>query len=58
LETEQKVIGLQKIAQELSDEKQSLRNMLFQRLNIMTKTTLIESEITEDERKSGQKLLK
>jgi hypothetical protein len=58
LETEQKVIGLQKIAQELSDEKQSLRNMFFQRLNIMRKTAIIESEITEDERKNGQKLLK
>jgi tetratricopeptide (TPR) repeat protein len=58
LEAEQKIISLQKIAQEPSEEKQSLRNTLFQHLNIMTKTALIESEITEEERKNGQKLLK
>ena len=50
--------SLQKITQELSESKESLRNTLFHQLNILTKTSLIESEINEDERKSGQKLLK
>jgi len=58
LETEQKLITFQKIAQNLSEEEQSFRNTLFQQINIIRKTALIETEITDDERKSGQKLLK
>jgi len=58
LEFEQKVESLQRIAENYSKEKQSFRNIVIQHFEIMKKTTLIESEISDDERKSGQKLLK
>jgi len=58
LETEQKVTELQKIAGKLSEEEKSLRTILFQQFNIMKKTILMESEISDEEQKNGQKLLK
>jgi len=58
LETEQKVASLQKMSDNFSKEKQSFRNMVIQHFEIVKKTSLIESEISEEERKNGQKLLK
>ncbi|GHT79251.1 hypothetical protein AGMMS50262_22750 [Bacteroidia bacterium] len=58
IETEQKIIELQKIVHEFSKKEQSSRNILLQHFNVLKKAALIENDITEDERKSGQKLLK
>jgi len=58
LETEQKIESLQKMSDDFSKEKQSFRNIVIQHFDIIKKTTLLESEISEEERKSGQKLLK
>jgi len=55
---EQKMERLQKMADDFSIENHSFRNILFQHFNILKKTTLISSQISDDERKNGQKLLK
>jgi len=58
METENKILNLQKLAIEHSKEKQSYQDNLFQYYNILKSTALFESEISEDERKNGQKLIK
>jgi tetratricopeptide (TPR) repeat protein len=58
LEAEYKITGLQKMAQEHSEEKQSLRSIILEYFNVLRKAALIEQRISETERKNGQGLLK
>lgn len=55
---EEKIKTLQNIATDFSKEKQTFRNIVVLHFEVMKKTALLESEIPEDERKSGKKLLK
>ncbi|MDR3340441.1 MAG: tetratricopeptide repeat protein [Candidatus Symbiothrix sp.] len=64
-ETKQSVINLEKLAndyekqvKDYSEENQSVRNILLQHFEILKKAALIKNEINEDERKSGQNLIK
>jgi tetratricopeptide (TPR) repeat protein len=58
LEAECKIISLSKMAKEYSGEKQSSKAIILQYFNILRKAALIGTYLTEDERKSGQGLLK
>ena len=58
LETERKINDFQNIAHKYSENEQSFRDTLFQHFNILKKAAMIESQITEEERKNGKKLLK
>jgi tetratricopeptide (TPR) repeat protein len=62
LKAEYNINSLQKMAMEItkeySEEKQTLRLLILQYSNILKKSALIEKNITDEERKNGQSLLK
>lgn len=58
LEAEYKIIGLQKMAKEFSEEKQSLKSVVLQYFDILRKSASIDKHINAEERKNGQGLLK
>jgi tetratricopeptide (TPR) repeat protein len=58
LEAGYKITSLSKMAKEYSEEKQTSKSIIIQYFNILRKVALIERYIAEDERKSGQGLLK
>jgi len=58
LETEQKIMSLQKMADSFSQEKNTLRNYLLEHFDILKKTALLQNTIKENELVNGKKLLK
>jgi tetratricopeptide (TPR) repeat protein len=58
LETEQKIIDLQKMVDNFSKESDTFHNILLQQFGILRKTALMETVLCESEQISGQKLLK
>jgi tetratricopeptide (TPR) repeat protein len=58
LDAEQKYNSLQKMADDFSSvKKNSIKHLLLEHFEIVKKTTLINQYLTENEQKSGQKLL-
>jgi len=58
MESEQKIEGLQQMANNFSNEKNSFRNLLLEQFDILRKTALIDSVLNDNEKASGQRLLK
>lgn len=57
-EAEQKVRQMRKLARNFDDKEESFRNILIRHFDILKKTALLESYLNEDERKTGQRLLR
>lgn len=57
-EAEQKVRQMKKLARNFDDKEESFRNILIRHFDILKKTALLESFLNEDERKTGQRLLR
>ena len=57
-ESKQRIEILQRMADNFSIEKSSFRHALLEQFNVLRKTALINSMLNENERASGQKLLK
>jgi len=58
LETEQEIASLQKMAENFSGEHHTFRNILLEQFDILKKTALIKTVLSENEQANGQKLLK
>ena len=58
LETEQKIEGLQKMADNFSKESRTFRHVLLKQFDILKKTALIKTVLSENEQIKGRKLLK
>jgi tetratricopeptide (TPR) repeat protein/DNA-binding CsgD family transcriptional regulator len=58
LETEQRIAGLQKMADDFSGEKRDFHHILLEQFGVLRKTALIETVLSEPEQASGRKLLK
>lgn len=57
-ETEQKVRQLTKLARSFDDKEESFRNILIRHFDIIKKTALLEGFLNEDDKKTGQRLLR
>ena len=58
LDLEEKIVGLQKMADNVSKENHTFRNIAFNQLNIITKAASIKNELNRNEQETGEKLLR